>query len=124
MRSGRLLRRLVDVHGGSTIDSLPLPVVTLDEVFLVFNARNTPQCSRALAEFHLYGTDVCLHALMSGCSAYVIDFPITHRGEIDVSGDREHSYWRLYNRVDGASVRRGTNGSCFDTFSRRVTRSF
>ena len=80
MRSGRLLLRVVDMHGGSTGESLPLPVVSLDEEFLVFNPRNMPRCSTGLSDFHLYGTDVCLNALAIGASAYVIDFPVTHGG--------------------------------------------
>jgi hypothetical protein len=78
MRSGRELRRLVDLCGGSTSETLPLPVVTLDGFFLVFNRRNPPRCSGDIPEYHLYGSDVCLHALASGGSAYVIDFPLTH----------------------------------------------
>jgi hypothetical protein len=78
MRSGRLLRRVHDPHGGSTCEILPLPVVTLDGFFLVFNGRNEFRCSNDISEYHLYGNDVCLHALSSGGSAYVIDFPLTH----------------------------------------------
>ena len=96
MRSGRLIRRLVDEHGGSTGESLPLPVVTLDEDFLVFNPRNVPRCSDDLKEFHLYGADVCLHALASGGSAYVIDFPVTHLGRARAAGDSDSEYWRAY----------------------------
>jgi Methyltransferase domain len=98
MRSGRLIRRLVDGHGGSTGESLPLPVVTLDEDFLVFNPRNVPRCSAELGEFHLYGADVCLHALAAGGSAYVIDFPVTHLGQTDAHPDRDAAYWRVYAR--------------------------
>ncbi len=78
MRSGRLLRRVLDPHGGSTDEILPLPVVTLDGFFLVFNRRNAWRCSSDISEYHLYGGDVCLHALSTGGSAYVIDFPLTH----------------------------------------------
>jgi hypothetical protein len=77
-RSGRSLRRVVERHGGSANEMAPLPVVTLEEHFLVFNGRRTPRCSAALEGFHLYGSDVCLHALSDGGSAYVIDFPVTH----------------------------------------------
>lgn len=98
MRSGRLIRRLVDEHGGSTGERLPLPVVTLDENFLVFNPRNAPRCSVELKGFHLYGADVCLHALVSGGSAYVIDFPVTHLGRTSADGHQESEYWRVYER--------------------------
>ena len=96
MRSGRLIRRLVDGHGGSTGEHLPLPVVTLDEDFLVFNPRNAPHCSAELREFHLYGADVCLHALASGGSAYVIDFPVTHLGQARAASGPDSEYWRVY----------------------------
>ena len=96
MRSGRLIRRLVDRHGGSTGELLPLPVVSLDEDFLVFNPRNAPRCSAELKEFHLYGADVCLHALISGGSAYVIDFPVTHLGRTGAAAHPESEYWRVY----------------------------
>lgn len=79
-RSGRPIRRLVDRFAGLSGETLPMPVVTLDENFLVLNRRNTPHCSEALSGFHLYGSDVCLHALASGGSAYVIDFRVTHLG--------------------------------------------
>jgi hypothetical protein len=98
MRSGRLIRRLVDGHGGSTGEDLPLPVVTLDEDFLVFNPRNAPRCSVELKEFHLYGADVCLHALAAGGSAFVIDFPVTHLGQTHAGGDHGSAYWRVYER--------------------------
>jgi Methyltransferase domain len=78
MRNGRMVQRLVDPYGGPTGESLPLPVVTLDSNFLVFNACNTPRCSEGISEHFLYGSDVCLHALASGGSAYVVDFPVTH----------------------------------------------
>jgi hypothetical protein len=81
--SGRLFRRVVDWGGGATAKMAPVPVVTLDENFLVFNGRRTPRCSAALAGFHLYGSDVCLHALSDGGAAYVIDVPVTHLGKGD-----------------------------------------
>jgi hypothetical protein len=78
MRTGRILRRLIDPLGGPTGEPLPLPVVSLDENFLVLNVRNEPRCTPGLTSFHLYGTDVCLNALRDGGAAYVIDFPVTH----------------------------------------------
>jgi hypothetical protein len=99
MRSGRLLRRVVDRHGGSTGESLPLPAVTLDENFLVFNRRNNPRCSADVTGFHLYGADVCLHALNSGGSAYVIDFAVTHRGRSDTDNEYQSAYWGVYERA-------------------------
>lgn len=99
MRSGRLLRRLVDGHGGSTGEPLPLPAVTLDENFLVFNRRNPARCSADISGFHLYGADVCLQALALGGTSYVIDFPVTHTGRGTTSTDYEQAYWREYERA-------------------------
>jgi hypothetical protein len=104
MRSGRLLRRLVDRHGGSTGERLPLPVVTLDENFLVLNPRNVPRCSPALSEFHLYGADACLHAFATGGTAYVIDFPVTHQGQTNTSSAHHDAYWRVYERARGRFI--------------------
>jgi hypothetical protein len=99
MRSGRLIRRLVDGHGGSTGEDLPLPVVTLDEDFLVFNPRGRARCSAGVSGFHLYGADVCLHALAAGGSAYVIDFPVTHIGRGTMSTFDPGVYWSGYRRA-------------------------
>ncbi len=77
-RRGQGIRQLTDPAGGPSGDSLPASVVTLDENFLVFNARNAPRSSRGLSGFHFYGTDVSLHALEAGGSCYVIDFHLTH----------------------------------------------
>jgi len=102
MRSGRLIRRLVDDHGGWTGEPLPLPVVALDEVFLVLNPRNTPRCSPSGSGFHLYGADVCLNALSAGNGAYVIDFPVTHVGRGRRSRDYMDTYWDKYEQAGAA----------------------
>lgn len=87
MRTGRMLRRLIDPDGGFSGASPPLSVVSLDENFLAFNCRNPVRRSEGLSGFHLYGTDACLHALASGGSAYVVDFPVTHLSCGDAEGD-------------------------------------
>jgi len=101
MRSGRLLQGLVDPDGGPTGEPLPLPVVTLDECFLVFNRCHVARCSDKLSGFHFYGADVCLHALRAGGTAYVIDFPLTHasRGKGSTSSDFRHAYRQGYERA-------------------------
>jgi hypothetical protein len=73
--------------------------VTLDENFLVLNRRNVPRSTDGLSGFHLYGSDVCLHALSSGGSAYVIDFPISHVGRLTQNGDYPRAYWQSYELV-------------------------
>jgi len=76
--TGDIIRRFVNPSG--PLDTAPSAsrVLTLDECFLVFNARNTPQCSSRLSGFHLYGTDVCLQAARHGGTAYGRYCPITH----------------------------------------------
>lgn len=80
MRSGRVIKRVVDPDSGFTGEALPLPVATLDEHFLVFNMSHPPSCSAELDGFHLYGADACMNALAHGGGVYIIDFPLTHLG--------------------------------------------
>ena len=101
-RTGQHVRQLFDPSGGPTDDPLPVPVVTLDENFLVFNGRAHPRCSPRLHGFHLYGTDVCLYALSSGGSAYVIDFPVTHLS----SGHRDADFLQARARLTEVWSRR------------------
>jgi hypothetical protein len=57
---------------------LPCRVTTLDENLLILRTARRPHCSSGLSGWHLYGSDVCLHAEKSGSSCYVIDFRVTH----------------------------------------------
>ncbi len=93
-RGGHRVRRLVDPVSSSNAERLPVAVVSLDENFLVFNGSAGARCSPALSGFHFYGTDVCLNALSSGGSAYVVDFPLTHLS----SGRRDDAYRRARQR--------------------------
>lgn len=78
----------------------PQKVFTLDENFLIFNLRNRTKCSNALSGFHLYGSDLCLHAIKMGFSCYVIHFHITHLSGGTMNNDFEktlrefHDHWR------------------------------
>ncbi len=99
MRSGRLLKGLVDPDGGPTGEALPLPVVTLDECFLVFNPRHVARCSQDVSGFHFYGADVCLHALRSGGTAYVLGFPLTHGGRSHRRPELRPGYRQDYERA-------------------------
>ena len=59
MRSGRLLLRVVDKHGGSTGESLPLPVVSLDES----SSCSTPGIRRGARQVYLtftYTAQTCV----------------------------------------------------------------
>ncbi len=57
----------------------PLKVSALDENFLVLKKSASLSASADLSSFHLYATDLCLHAELNGYSAYVIDFNLTHK---------------------------------------------
>lgn len=61
-----------------TNDYLPLKVQTLDENFLVFNSSKNIEVTNTLRGFHLYGTDLCLHANTNGYNCYVISFMVKH----------------------------------------------
>ena len=93
-RCGQRVLQLVDPISSPSPANLPASVVSLDENFLVFNRRNAPRCTENLSGFHLYGADVCLHALAAGGSAYVIDFPLTHLS----AGRKNADYYQARDR--------------------------
>jgi hypothetical protein len=74
----RMVRRITDPHGGSTVDSLPARVQTLDENFLVIRTGTGLTCSPGLTGFHFYGSDICLRARTAGLQCWVIDFHVQH----------------------------------------------
>ena len=69
--------------------ALPLPqrVQTLDENFLVIRRASGVRCSTELSGFHLYATDLCLHAAALGFPCFVIDFYFTHLSGGNVNSD-------------------------------------
>lgn len=73
-----VVRRVVDPFGGHTDHRLPVRAMSLDELFLLMNRRNSPRTTPALSGFHFYGTDLCLRALKDGGSAWVINVPLRH----------------------------------------------
>ena len=75
---GRLLLHLDDPTGRWREENLPVNARSLDENFLLLRRRCAPFCSPGLSGFHLYGTDVCLHAIVRGGTAHVIDFLLSH----------------------------------------------
>lgn len=62
----------------------PIPVVSLDENFLLLRRKSGVRFSNDIKfadvrqSFHLYGTDICLNAEILGYSAYVIEFLVHH----------------------------------------------
>ena len=75
---GRLLLHLDDPTGQWRERTLPVNARSLDENFLLLRRACAPFCSPGLSGFHLYGTDVCLNAIVRGGSAHVIDFLLSH----------------------------------------------
>jgi hypothetical protein len=86
---GRQAIRITDPHGSNQARGGPFPVraAALDENFIVARRSANLALSIDLSGFHLYGTDMCLHADSLGWEAYVIDFHLHHksRGNIDES---------------------------------------
>jgi hypothetical protein len=99
----RVIRCITDPHGGSTYRTLPAVVHSLDENFIVLKTGTPVRCSPGLAGFHLFGTDLCLNALESGRTAYVIRFHLRHLS----SGRKDAAYHAARDRfVDHWSSKR------------------
>lgn len=101
--NGRLevVRRVIDIYGADSDHVTPASVMSLDEIVLILNRRNTPACTPGVTGFHLYGADVCLNALVRGGSAYVIELPVTHQG----LGGAKPGYRAAYDEVRRQFVR-------------------
>lgn len=76
---GEYFINITDPNGRQKIGKFPNEVMSLDENFLVINARASIGCSNNLNGFHLYGTDLCQNANYLGYSCYVIDFHLYHK---------------------------------------------
>jgi hypothetical protein len=90
----RVIRCLTDPWGGRSHHSLPALVHSLDENFIVLKTGTGVRCSPGLAGFHLFGTDLCLNALESGRTAYVIEFHLQHLS----SGRKDAAYHAARDR--------------------------
>lgn len=77
---------LVNVGEKRMSRGLPVKVNSLDENFLVVKTSSKLQLSPGLTGFHLYGTDICLHAEAKGYTAYVIPFLVNHLSLGDLQG--------------------------------------
>ena len=66
----------------------PLKVTALDENFLVIKKSAMLATSADLSGFHLYATDLCLHAEIRGFSSWVIAFNLTHKSY----GNADHTF--------------------------------
>jgi hypothetical protein len=78
---GKQAIRITDTNGDNQARGGPFPVraAALDENFIVARRSANLALSTDLGGFHLYGTDMCLHADSLGWEAYVIDFHLHHK---------------------------------------------
>jgi hypothetical protein len=58
----------------------PHRIAAADEHFLLLKASSGINPSPGLSGFHLYGTDIAVHARLAGQTAYAIDFNLVHFG--------------------------------------------
>jgi hypothetical protein len=82
------------VWHGRRLGRLPQRVQSLDENFLVVRTETHLRCSPELSGFHLFATDLCLHASLRGLSCYVIDFHLTHLSQ----GNRSKDFYAVRQR--------------------------
>ncbi len=61
--------------------TLPLPIVSADELVLVVRRDSGVSFDPSLPEFHLYGTDIILEAERMGMRAYGLDMPLIHNAK-------------------------------------------
>ena len=117
------LDRVIHVAGPGGLlfsEGLPQEVVTLDENLLIINPDAKLRCSSELSGFHMYGTDLCLCALVSGRGAYVVDFRVTHNspGLVDERFyESQHNLQAKWNRrFVGALITAPCNTFAFSRF--------
>ncbi|MGI8501739.1 MAG: glycosyltransferase family 2 protein [Hassallia sp.] len=74
-----LVAKITDPSTPNWLGTFPQKVHSLDENFLVIKiSAKITYFQEKLDGFHFYATDLCLNAILSGYSCYVIDFHLTH----------------------------------------------
>lgn len=76
--------------------TLPARCESLDENFIVMRRDHAVSGSADLSGFHLYGTDLCLQAELSGYTSYVINFHLHHHGV----GEKGRAYRQQKRRIE------------------------
>lgn len=83
----KVYKKISHPHDSLDIGPFPQKVKSVDENFILIKKSANLSLSRDLKGFHLYGTDICIHANIMGYNAWVIDFHIFHKstGKVDSS---------------------------------------
>ena len=92
----QFIAKITDPLTKSSYKNLPHKVHSLDENFLVIKSSSQVKCSLELSGFHFYGSDLCLQAILSGYSCYVIDFHLTHLS----SGKLSQAFWDVKEKFE------------------------
>jgi hypothetical protein len=61
--------------------TVPVPIVSADELVLVVRRESGVSFDPLLPEFHLYGTDIILEAERQGMRSYGLDMPLIHNAK-------------------------------------------
>ncbi len=79
-RNGYHEKRTYITNGGKIITTAPLPapVKSLDENMLIINNNKQLSLPDRLTGFHLYGTAICIEAMLRGYTCYTIPFMVKH----------------------------------------------
>ncbi len=78
-------------------EQVPVRVKTLDENFLILNTDKKIELTPGLRGFHMYGTDICLHALSNGYTCYVLPFMVQHLSKGNLIGLAEYIPYFINN---------------------------
>lgn len=79
--NGRWAGSYKNLAGESVMQgTLPAPVASVDEHFVVLKSAARIGFSRDIGGFHMYGTDIVTQAGLAGWRAYAIRFMVTHLG--------------------------------------------
>lgn len=86
-----------------TNEQIPIKVKTLDENFLILDTQKKIQLSPLLSGFHMYGTDLCLHAGSNGYTCYVLPFMVKHLSKGNLKNLNEYIPYFLKNAAYATS---------------------